>query len=307
MAVATKTPPSTHTPDDIVRDLKNLPSAPRVLPRLKALLSDVNSVMSEIVGLVRLDPGIAARVLQTANSAYFSGGLRCDTVHEAVKRVGYEQIYQLVSYAVASQVLVRPLDAYGIEADELWKRSVACALATEALAERCARDRDSAYTVGLLHCVGMVALDEWSLRGGRNLFFRTEALPREAVASERAQLGFTQAEVGGALLRDWQFPTDTSEAVRWQYTPRLAGMSQPMAGLLHVAKWIRSTVCAPATDQPLPLPDVLYLKPLGVDAAALKAMADGVRKRLDDVSSVLDVAQVQPQERQRFPVQPAAQ
>ena len=306
MAVATNTTSGKFTPEDIVREVKNLPSAPRVLPRLKALLSDVNSVMSDIVGLVRLDPGIAARVLQTANSAYFSGGLRCDTVYEAVKRVGYEQIYQLVSYAVASQVLVRPLEVYGMESDELWKRSVTCALATEALAERCAQDRDSAYTVGLLHCVGMVALDEWSLRGGRKLFFRTEAMPREAVASERSQLGFTQAEVGGALLRDWQFPLDTSEAVRWQYTPRLAGTSQPMAGLLHVAKWIRSTVCASATDQPLPLPDMLYMKPLGVDGPALKVMADGVRKKLEDVSSVLDVGPTQPQERQRFPVEPAA-
>ncbi|WP_414663067.1 HDOD domain-containing protein [Horticoccus sp. 23ND18S-11] len=304
MAVATQSPSSTHTPDDIVRDVKNLPSAPRVLPRLKSLLSDGNSVMSDIVALVRLDPGIAARVLQTSNSAYFSGGLRCDTVYEAVKRVGYDQIYDLVAYAVASQVLVRPLDAYGIEADELWKRSVACALATEALAERTAQDRDAAYTVGLLHCVGMVALDEWSLRGGRKLTFRSEGMPREAVASERAALGFTQAEVGGALLRDWQFTTDTSEAVRWQYTPRLAGVSQPMAGLLHVAKWIRSTVCAPAADQPPPLPDAIYLKPLGVDAAALSAMADSVRRRLEEVSSVLDTTPKAP-ERHRFPGQPA--
>src|SRR5689334_17624189 len=91
------------TPDDIAREVKHLPSAPKVLPRLKKLLADTNSVLSEIVALVRLDPGIAVRVLQTANSAYFSKGVRCATVEEAVNRVGYEQIYELVSYAVASQ------------------------------------------------------------------------------------------------------------------------------------------------------------------------------------------------------------
>src|SRR5688572_2613838 len=67
-------PISALTPDEIVREVKHLPSAPKVLPRLKQLLSDGNSAMHEIVALVRLDPGIAARVLQVANSAYFSKG-----------------------------------------------------------------------------------------------------------------------------------------------------------------------------------------------------------------------------------------
>jgi len=50
-------------------------------------------------------------------------------VDEAVNRVGYNQVYELVAYAVASQVLVRPLDAYGMEPDELWRSAVSCGLA----------------------------------------------------------------------------------------------------------------------------------------------------------------------------------
>ena len=99
------------TADDIIRKLKDLPSAPKVLPRLKQLLSDGNSAIHEIVALVRFDPGIAARVLQMANSVYFNHtGVRCFTVDEAVQRVGFNEVYELVAYAVASQVLVRPLE-----------------------------------------------------------------------------------------------------------------------------------------------------------------------------------------------------
>lgn len=83
------------TPDDIVCEVRHLPSAPKVLPRLKELLVDGNSAMHEIVALIRLDPGIAARVLQMANSAFFSKGVRCFTVNEAVNRVGYEKVYEL--------------------------------------------------------------------------------------------------------------------------------------------------------------------------------------------------------------------
>src|SRR3954469_13379741 len=167
------------SPEDIVREVKTLPSAPKVLPGLKRLLSDGNSAMHEIVALIRLDPGIAVRVLQAANSAYFSKGVRCFTVDEAVNRVGYDQIYELVSYAVASQVLVRPLEVYGIEADVLWKMSVAGALSAELIADRTGQDRNIAYTVGLLHCVGMVAIDEWALRNSRSLVLPIGAFPRE--------------------------------------------------------------------------------------------------------------------------------
>jgi HD-like signal output (HDOD) protein len=296
-------PFATVTPDDIVREVKNLPSAPKVLPRLKQLLTDGNSAMHEIVALVRLDPGIAARVLQMANSAYFSKGVRCVTVDEAVHRVGYDQVYELVSYAVASQVLVRPLDVYAIEADELWTMSVACALATETLAERLGQDRNIAYTIGLLHCVGMVAIDEWALRTARPLALTSNGFPREATLSERAQLGFTNAEAGGALLTAWEFPPTMSEPVRWQYTPRATAAHTTMACLLHAAKWLRSAVCAPSVADRPPLPEAVQLQPLGLSPAALVGLVPQVTRRLNDVSSLLDVACSDAPDRMPFPAQ----
>lgn len=249
--------PPTLTVDDLVRELEHLPSAPRVLPRLKMLLRDGNSSMHEVVELVRLDPGIAARVLQFGNSSYFSrGGLRCYTVDEAVNRVGYDQIYELVATAVASQVLVRPLDTYAIEADELWHSSIACALAAEALAERTSADRSVAYTIGLLHSIGMVAIDDWALRNRPGLRFVSKGLPLEFCESERAALGFHQAETGAALLRLWDFPAVMSEPVRWQYLPGGTAVHYPLSALLHVAKWIRTAALNPTKPRP---PSVAHL------------------------------------------------
>lgn len=284
--LAMQSPPL--TPDDIVREVRNLPSAPKVLPRLKELLTDGNSAMHEIVALIRLDPGIAARVLQVANSAYFSKGVRCFTVDEAVNRVGYVEVYELVSFAVASQVLVRPLDVYGIEADELWKLSVAGALAAELLAQRTRQDRDVAYTIGLLHCVGMVAIDEWALRAGRKLELTHTGFPREAVESERAVFGFTQAETGAALLRHWDFPTSMSEPVRWQYTPRASASQAKMACLLSAAKWLRSAVCTRKGEKGPVMPDAAHLQPLGIGTMTLQAMVPEVAARMTAVSSLLD-------------------
>ena len=277
-------------PEDLVRDLKHLPAAPRVLPRLKRLLKDGNSAMHEIVELVRLDSGLAARVLRVGNSAYFSQGIHCVTVEDAVARVGFEQVYELVSYAVSSQVLVRPLDAYALEADEVWRRSVACALAAEALAERTNHDPQAAYTAGLLHAIGMVVIDEWALRHRPALVLRHDGFPRETVESERREFGFTNAEAGEALLRHWEFPRAMCEPVRWQYAPRASATHASMACLLYAAKWVRSAVCAATPAQCPPVPHALQLQPLTLAPSVLPEIAAAVSRRLTAVSSVLELS-----------------
>ncbi|MBI2815157.1 MAG: HDOD domain-containing protein [Opitutae bacterium] len=281
-------PSALLTPDQVVRELRHLPSAPKVLPRLKRLLTNCNSSMSEIVALIRLDPAISARVLQTANSAYYSKGVRCFTVDEAVNRVGYTQVYELVAYAVASQVLVRPLGAYGMEPDELWRMSVACALAAEMLAGLTGEERDIAYTVGLLHCVGLLAIDEWIQRNhpGRRLV--SQGFPRETCEHERALLGFTQAETGASLLRHWDFPLSMSEPIRWQYFPRSTAGYQRLACLLHAAKWVRTmALAAPEAISP-PAPDAWLLQPLHLTVPKLEQCAGEVRRQLAAINCLLD-------------------
>jgi HD-like signal output (HDOD) protein len=290
----------TLTPEELAREVTHLPSAPKVLPRLKQLLSDGNSAMHKIVELVRLDLGISARVLQVANSAYYSKGTRCFTVDEAVNRVGYDQVYDLVAYAVASQVLVRPLAAYGMEADELWMQSVACALAAELLALHTGQDRNVAYTNGLLHSIGMVAIDEWANRNARSLSLKFAGFPREASESERAVFGFTQADAGAALLRNWDFPREMTEPVRWQYAPRASAGFAKMACLLHAAKWLRAAVCRRDGAVP-PLPDAAHLQTLSLSAGLLRGMAAQVEMRLGEISSLLDVEGGRRGERFRFP------
>ncbi len=294
------------TPEEIVRAVKDLPCAPKVLPRLKRMLGDVNSSLDEIVALIRLDPGIAARVLQVGNSAYFSQGIRCTSIEMAVQRVGFAEAYDLVAYAVASQVIVRPLAVYDLEAEEMWKSAVSCALAAEMLALRTGEDVRVAYTVGLLHGLGMVAIDEWARTQAPTLALANAGLPRESTEAERGYFGFTHAEVGSALLRDWEFSSVMTEPVRWQYAPRASVGHVRMASLLLAAKWLRSAVCATTAAEGPPLPEYGHLQPLGLNPSVLPAMVADVAVRLDEVSSLLDLGlpEASATGRHRFPVPP---
>jgi HD-like signal output (HDOD) protein len=273
------------TPEQIVQAVNHLPSSPKVLPRLKKLLQDGNSSMEEIALLVRLDAAIAARVLRAGNSAYYNQGLHCETVDEAVNRVGFDHIYQLVSYAVASQVLVRPLNVYGLDADEIWRQSVACALAAERIALITGEDGNVAYTVGLLHRIGMVAINEWALRKRLPLRLVGDEFPGEYVRSERATLGCTQADVGAELLGRWDFPREMTIPVKHQYAPRGTVGGIRMTSLLYAARWVRATVC----EEPgrSTAPDASLLQVLQLSEAQLNAVAKDVRAHLDTISTLL--------------------
>ncbi len=214
--------------------------------------------------------------------------MRCFTVDEAVNRVGYDQVYELVAYAVASQVLVRPLESYGVQPDELWRSSVACGLAAETLAGLTGEGRDVAYTVGLLHSVGMLAIDEWVLRNHPGLRLSNHGFPREACENERTLLGFTQAEAGASLLRHWDFPLSMSEPVRWQYFPRSTAGHQRMACLLHAAKWVRTVVCQPENAVCPPPPDAWLLQPLRLSVPQLERCVADVQTQLSAISTLLD-------------------
>jgi HD-like signal output (HDOD) protein len=293
MTAPAPSPEAGLTPDEVVRQLLELPSAPRVLPRLKRLLSDGNSSIREVVEMIRLDPGIAARVLRMGNSIYYSQGLRCYTVDEAVNRVGYDHVYELVANAVASQVLIRPLDVYGLDPDTLWRQSVACGLASEALGRHLKLDLDVAYTVGLLHGVGLVAIDEWAFRQRLDWRFNPGPLPLETCQAERAQLGFHNAEAGAALLRLWEFPAVMTEPVRWQYLPRGTAAHLPLASAVHVAKWIRTEIC---TGPGTPRPEATLLRSMALTPAGLDRLVGEVRSRFESLSSLLETADDAPQE-----------
>src|SRR6185312_9976876 len=123
--------------------------------------------------------------------------------------------------------------------------------AAEQLAGHAGIDRSLAYTVGLLHGVGLISLDAWRQSTPPVRRFPTLGLPSETVAAEEREFGFNNATVAAALLRLWEFPPSIVDPICWQYEPQAAKDEPLMACLLHTAKWLRDAAHVP-DEQPLP-------------------------------------------------------
>ncbi len=251
----------------LVKQIKDLPPAPKVLLTLRRLLSQPDTTIDAIADVITLEPGLSARVVRMANSTHFGGGrARVESVAEGIHRVGVKGVQELVTYAVASQLVGQPLNAYGLSALKLWQRAVACAMAAGALAERTPdADRDDAYTAGLMHGLGLVVIDRYSAQQRRPRTFVSSGYPLDFAPAERDWLGYSHAEAGAALLRLWDFPAPIAGVVAAQLDPESAEPQfRQLAMILATARWARSLFCVP--EEKLPeLPSPAWLQGAGVD------------------------------------------
>jgi HD-like signal output (HDOD) protein len=85
----------------------NLPCFPNIVLRIRKVLSDPHSTPEKTVKIVGAEPRLAARLLQTANSAIFNpSGKPLTDLRTAITRLGH-QLVQCVAMAFAVQQMRR--------------------------------------------------------------------------------------------------------------------------------------------------------------------------------------------------------
>jgi len=237
--------PSVTTIERLVAELRPLSPVTHVLARLQRLLTDPNSVLDDIAGLLRLDTALMTRVIQISNSPWFRRGLPCHTITEAVNRIGFREVYRMVGVVAARSLVAQPLVAYGRDDVAAWRESVACAFAAEILAERLGEDMPSAYMCGLLHAIGRLPIDQYLQTTDNPVkLLNDEGFPYDHSGAEYVRLGFNQAAVGAFMLGKWDFTPEVTGPILHQYAPIEAPEPHDrLTAVLHGARLLRTVFC----------------------------------------------------------------
>lgn len=233
----------TVTRENLVSIASTLPADVRVLSKLADMLKDPNGELDDIVGLIRRDVSLAARVLRISNSAAYGGGRSVSSIEEAVNRVGFGEVLKLVGTATAGRLSEGDLGCYDISGKLLRDNMLYAAFAAEALARPAGIDPRVAYNAGLLRTVGIMVLD----RAGRQdpvtpPLYSPTRFP-EFTSWELHAFGIASSDVTGLVLNAWGFPEELTRAVRAQYLARSEDLALPLAALLNVANALAQHVC----------------------------------------------------------------
>jgi putative nucleotidyltransferase with HDIG domain len=224
--------------DDYISNLRHLPPAPRVVPELMRLLNQSDVDSSKVVKLISYDPALTVNVLRICNSAYFGASTPTSDLQEAVTRLGFQQVYQLVAAATGARLLGAAQLGYGLEQGDLWKHSVASAVAAQIIARKIGEDQNLVFTAALLHDIGKIVLSH-SLNGSYSkLVKETEMNQQSLLEAEKKILGVQHAEVGGQLLSRWKFPPNIVSAVWFHHAPKGAGVHQRLASVVYLGNMI---------------------------------------------------------------------
>src|ERR1700690_4367289 len=144
-----------------IDSVDQLPPSPRLLIKLLELFKQPDQEINEVVKLITFDPSYTVEVLKRCNSAYFAGAEPVQDVSEAVSRLGFEELYKIVTAMFASNAILRP--GHNSFVEILWNHSASVAVAAGVLAEQVEESTLTAFTAGLLHEVGkviMITVDE---------------------------------------------------------------------------------------------------------------------------------------------------
>lgn len=224
--------------DDYINQVKHLPPAPVVLPQLLPLLNQPDIDCSRVVEVITYDQSLTAAVIQTCNSAYFAGRSPVDDLQEAIQRLGFREVYQIVLAVSGARVLGPAQKGYGIAEGELWKHSVCTAVAAQLMAEDKGDDTSLAFTAALMHDVGKLVL-AGALEGiYAKVVEETERNQYSLLAAEKKLLGVQHAEVGGRLLARWKFPANLVSAVWFHHQPEAAKPHEKLASYVYLGNMV---------------------------------------------------------------------
>jgi len=261
--------------------LHALPPFPAVALQLMSLLDDTDAPIKKIVSLLRIDPALSAEILRVSNSALYGLSRRIDNISHAVVVLGTEVVKRLALTVALSRFSRSFMRVHGLRV--CWDHSVACALLAEELAQAMNQPRDRAYTAGLLHDIGRLALLTCYPVEYNNLFVVARENDFDELECEWELFDVDHCAAGAWLARHWNLPEDFVEAISRHHDaePIDASLLSIVTAAHHVANRIGFHVLDVPSDKSvaeilarLPLPDS------HATAEKLEGFADSIRGSL---------------------------
>ena len=100
-----------------------------------------------------------------------------------------------------------------LDYERFWRFSVSTGMVAELLARSSGLPPEEAFTAGVLHNIGRLALDQQVPRGFEQSVQHALLQRIGLHEAERDVLGYDDAELGAALCERWSFPPSLIEAV----------------------------------------------------------------------------------------------
>jgi putative nucleotidyltransferase with HDIG domain len=224
--------------ETITRAFKNIPLPSVTATRLIQQISREDYDLSEILETLKMDTGMTSHILRVVNSPAFSLLKPVSTLERAVIYVGARDILEISLINLTSYLKDQKLSGYKADVRDLWRHDLRTAIAARELAfMNPEMQPELAFTAGLLHDIGKVALsDFFQLSAEKHLQLADDSNELDFLFHEKKILGIDHAEAGFEIATIWKLPGSLQSSIRYHHQPSKAEkIYKPLVFLIHIA------------------------------------------------------------------------
>lgn len=234
-----------------------LPPFSPVALRVLKLSSNENVRLNELSELISSDPALASEVLTIVNSLLYAPRFPISSILQAIAVMGANHLQGLCLTVGLRGYMGPSLNHPLMRA--LWRHDLACGAIAEQLASAGFMDRDVAFTCGVMHDIGRLALAAVRPREYTELLATHNGSSASILEREHDMFGRDHCEIGRQLVADWKLPADFEPVIGEHHAPRQSDGPWGMSTLINVSCRMADAVGFSAFPacQPTPFPDLL--------------------------------------------------
>ncbi len=224
-----------YSQEKLVDGVMDLISLPEVYLRIRALMNDDRSRLSDFAEVVQTDPNLVAGVLRIVNSAYFGFSGKIKTIVRALNFIGIGQLHSLV-LSVSAIKSFSGISNEVVDMPTFWLRSVHCGVLSRLFAEACnIRQSEQLFVIGLLHEIGHLILFSALPNESSDVMAMAAEQQRPLYRVEQEFFGFHYGQLGRRLMQEWSLPDDFQEITQYHPDPSNAPDFQLESSIVHMA------------------------------------------------------------------------
>lgn len=217
-----------------------LPPFPQVAVRVLQLAKNENVQLHQLCDLISSDPAFASEVLTVSNSLLYAPRYPSTTILQAVAVLGANTLQGMCVTVGVRAYLGKAMSYPAMRS--LWRHNLACAIIATRIANAGSIDKDIAYTAGILHDIGRMALAVIQPKGYAALLEKHHGAAASMLEAERELFGWDHCEIGRQLIGDWTLPQSFEAVVADHHLVRRSDGEWDVAELVKVSCAIASAI-----------------------------------------------------------------
>lgn len=228
-------------PGEIRQAINDLHPIPQIALKILRIIHTEDYEIKTVTEEIRKDQVISARTLQLCNSVMFSRRKKIESLDHALVMLGQHLLLKFVISASLNNFFNQIGLGYSLCKGGIYHHAIGTAVISEKLATLTSRaEPPLAYTAGLLHDIGKVALDQF-IHSGFPLFYRELSQDGKNFSEvEKQMLGTDHTEVGAELAQNWSFPESLIETIRHHHRPENASQHDALVHIVYLADLLMS-------------------------------------------------------------------